>query len=477
MPDAVVVGAGPNGLAAAVAIATEGYAVTVLEAADEIGGGTRTMERTVPGVLHDVCSAVHPFGVASPFLSSLGLEAEGLTWRWPEIDLAHPLDGGRAGAFHRDLDRTVAGLGADGPAWDRLFRPLAEGFDDLAEDLLRPIQHIPRHPLRLAAFGPRALQPATLLARRWSTDEARALFAGAAAHAIHPLTRPTTAAVGLMLLAAGHHVGWPVAEGGSRSITDALAARLRALGGTIETGVRVGALADLPPTRVALLDVAPQAVVGIAGDRLPDRVRRAYSRFRHGPGAFKLDLAVEGEVPWTAEACRRAGTVHVGGTLEEITAAEAEVAAGRMPARPFVLVAQQHLADPTRSAGDVHPLWAYAHVPSGYTGDATEATLAQLERFAPGLRERVVAQRSLSPAELEAYNANYVGGDIATGGNDPWQVVVRPRLAPDPYATGVPGLFICSAATPPGAGVHGMCGAGAARSALRVLARGGGLRG
>ena len=272
-----------------------------------------------------------------------------------------------------------------------------------------------------------------------------------------------------MLTASGHHVGWPVAEGGSRAITDALASLLRAHGGTIETGVRVQALRDLPRTRVALFDVAPGAMARIAGDAMPAAVRRAYQRYRHGPGAFKVDLAVEGGVPWLSEPARRAGTVHVGGTLEEVAAAEADVAAGRMPERPFVLVAQQSVADPTRAAGDVHPVWAYAHVPRGYSGDALDAVLDQLERFAPGTRERVVATHVRDPAALEADNPNYVGGDIATGANDPLQVVLRPRVALDPYWTGIPGVFLCSAATPPGAGVHGMCGANAARSALKVL--------
>ena len=471
MTDAVVVGAGPNGLAAAVAIAREGFDVTVLEEADEIGGGTRTRELTVPGLLHDICSAVHPFGAASPFFRSLDLAAHGLQWRWPEIDLAHPLDGGRAAAMYTSLDRTAAGLGVDGEVWRRIFAPLAERFDDLAEDLLRPIQHVPRHPVTLAQFGLKALQPATLLARRLSTDAGRALLGGVAAHAIYALDRPTTAAVGLMLAAAGHHVGWPVAAGGSRAITDALASMLRAHGGTIETGVRVTALNEIPPARVVLLDTSPDNVVTITGDRLPGHVRTQLTRWRYGPGVCKVDLAVEGGVPWTADACRHAGTVHVGGTIEEIADAERAVSQGRMPERPFVLVAQQYLADPQRSVGDVHPIWAYGHVPNGYTGDASEAIIDQIERFAPGLRERIVGRHVWRATDLAAYNRNYVGGDIATGANNPWQVVIRPRPAPDPYWTGIPGVFMCSSATPPGPGVHGMSGANAARSALRVLQR------
>lgn len=469
MSDAIVVGAGPNGLAAAVVLAQAGLHVTVLEAADEIGGGTRTSELTVPGVLHDHCSAVHPMGAGSPLFSALGLDRHGLEWLWPDVDLAHPLDSGRAAVLVRSLDATAAGLGVDGPAWSRLFGPIAAGFDALNEDLLRPVLHVPAHPLLLARFGMRALAPASAVAHRWRTEEARALFAGVAAHALRPLSSPASAAVGLALTAAGHAYGWPVAKGGSRSITDALAARLLELGGVIETGVQVHSLTELPPAAAVLLDVAPGAAADLAGDRMPARVERSYRRYRHGPGAFKVDLAVEGGVPWTNEECRRAGTVHVGGTFEQIASAEREVVQGRMPERPFVLVAQQYLADPSRSAGDVHPVWAYAHVPNGWTGDASEILLDQLERYAPGLRDRIVGRFVRSTRELQAYNANYVGGDIVTGANDLLQVAIRPRFAVDPYDTGIPGVFLCSAATPPGAGVHGMCGANAARSALRHL--------
>jgi phytoene dehydrogenase-like protein len=471
MSDAIVVGAGPNGLAAAVALAQRGMKVTVLEAADEIGGGTRTSELTLPGLLHDHCSAVHPLGVGSPFLRTLGLERYGVEWAWPEVDLAHPLDGGRAGVLVRSMAATVRGLGADGPAWERLFAPLAEDFDALTEDVLRPVPHLPAHPVALARFGLRALQPATAVARRWRTEEARALFAGAAAHLMYPLTGPTSSAVGLMLIGAAHRFGWPVARGGSRTITDALAALLAKLGGTIETGVRVDSLAELAPARIVMLDTAPSAAARICGDRLPGRVRRAYHGWRYGPAAFKVDLAVQDGIPWTHEACRRAGTVHLGGTLEEVVRTEAQTAAGRMPERPFVLVGQQYLADPGRSRRDIHPVWAYAHVPHGHPGDATEAVLRQIERFAPGVRERIVGLAVRPTAELARYNANFVGGDIVAGANTARQVVLRPRASLDPYSTGIPGVYLCSAATPPGAGVHGMCGANAARSALRYLAR------
>jgi phytoene dehydrogenase-like protein len=467
--DAVVVGAGPNGLAAAVTLAQAGLSVTVLEAADTIGGGTRTAELTVPGVRHDVCSAVHPFGVASPYLQSLPLHDHGLQWRWAEVDLAHPLDGGRAGVMRRSLDDTVAGLGADGAAWRRSFGRLAEHFPALATDILQPILHVPRHPVDLARFGLRAALPATLFAKRFSTDEARGLFAGCAAHVFTPLSWPATSAVATTFVAAAHHDGWPVAAGGSQAITDALASLLRSLGGTIETGVRITSLGDLPPSRISIFDTSPAGLISIAGDRLPPRTRRAFTRWRNGPAAFKVDLAVEGGIPWQAETCHKAGTVHVGGTIDEIAAAELQVHRGQLPERPFILVAQQYLADPSRSAGNVHPVWAYAHVPNGYPHDATDTVINQIERFAPGLRDRIVGRHVMTPADFEAYNPNYAGGDIAGGANDLRQLVLRPRAARDPYATGIPGVYICSAATPPGAGVHGMCGHNAARSALKQL--------
>jgi len=467
--EAIVVGSGPNGLAFAVALAREGVRVTVLEAEETIGGGTRSSELTVAGLLHDHCSAVHPMAAGSPFFNSLGLDRYGLEWRWPEVDCAHPLDGGSAGVMLHSLARTVEGLGEDGRAWARLFGAPSRSLEALNEDLLRPILHAPRHPLRLARFGLPAAMPATALARIWSTLEARALFGGVAAHALRPLNRPMSSAVAMALTSGCHRFGWPVARGGSRSITDALAAVLRERGGEIETGVRVTSLGELPRAGAVVLDLAPSGVADVAGDRLPPRVERAYRAYRHGPGAFKVDLAVEGGVPWTNEAARRAGTVHAGGSFEEVVAAERDVNRGRMPKRPFVLVSQQYLADPERSAGDVHPIWSYAHVPHGYDGDAEEAVIDQIERFAPGLRERVVARVSWSPRELAAANANYVGGDIITGANTPIRIAIRPRLARDPYATGIPGVFICSAATPPGAGVHGMCGYNAAQSVLRHL--------
>jgi phytoene dehydrogenase-like protein len=470
---AIVVGSGPNGLACAAVLASEGVQVTVLEAEDTIGGGTRTSELTLPGILHDVCSAAHPMAVASPVFRALGLDRLGLEWCQPDVDLAHPLDDGSAGVMLKSVEETAAGLGHDGAAWRRLFGPPAAGFDKLSEDIFKPVLHVPGHPIRLTRFGIPAALPATVLARAWSSPQAKALFGGVAAHAFAPFTRLMSSSVGAALITAGHAHGWPVARGGSRAITDALARSLQQNGGTIETGVRVASMQELRGADVVAFDLAPGAVAEIAGDRLPGRVARAYRRYRHGPGAFKVDLAVEGGVPWTNEACRRAGTVHVGGTFEEIVAAERDVNRGRMPERPFMLVGQQYLADPGRSAGDVHPVWAYAHVPNGYAGDATEAVLAQLERFAPGSRERIVACEVRRATDFPAYNANYVGGDIITGANTPAQVLFRPRFALDPYATGIPGVYICSAATPPGAGAHGMNGHNAARSALTHLRAGG----
>jgi phytoene dehydrogenase-like protein len=470
MSEAIVVGSGPNGLACAVALARAGVRVTVLEARAQVGGGARSAELTLPGLVHDVCSAVHPMAVGSPFLRSLGLERHGLEWRWPKVDCAHPLDDGSAGVMLRSIDATAQALGADGMAWRRMFGASAAKFDALADDLLRPVAHLPRHALPLARFGTIAALPATTLARAWRTPQARALFGGIAAHAMTPLNWPMSSAVGTALVCSAHAFGWAVAHGGSQAITDALLAALREHGATVQTGVRVGSLSDLPSVAAVVLDLAPSRVVELADGRLPAGVERAYRRYRHGPGAFKLDLAVEGGVPWTNEACRRAGTVHVGGSFEEVVAAERAVNRGTLPERPFVLVGQQYLADPGRSVGDMHPVWAYAHVPAGFSGDAEAAIVGHIERFAPGLRERIVARAVRSTTQIAAENENFIAGDIINGANTPWQLLIRPRLAADPYRTGIPGVFICSAATPPGAGIHGMCGYHAAQSALRWLA-------
>ncbi|HUR73665.1 MAG TPA: NAD(P)/FAD-dependent oxidoreductase [Sporichthya sp.] len=464
---AVVVGAGPNGLAAAAVLAKAGVDVTVLEAHAEIGGGTRTSEAIVPGLLHDQCSAVHTIAVGSPVLRQLDLESHGLSWRWPEIDCAHPLDGGDAALLHRSVATTADGLGADGRRWRALFERTSAGYGALAPDILGPLVRVPSHPIRLARFGVPTTLPAGVLARGFRTEAARALWGGVAAHAIRPLNRPFTSAIGLGILTAGHHDGWPVAAGGSRKITDALAAVVRAHGGSIECDRHIRRAEELPAADVVLFDLAPVLVAEILGDRLPARVARAYRRFQHGPGAFKVDYAVDGGVPWTNEAVGRAGTVHLGGTFAEIAANEREVHRGRMPERPFVLVAQQYVADKDRSVGDIHPLWTYAHVPAGYTGDATEAITAQIERFAPGFRERIIGLTVRSPAEFAQYNPNYIGGDIVTGAKSTPQLLFGPRLSAQPYDTGVPGMYLCSAATPPGVGVHGMCGYHAAGAVLR----------
>lgn len=469
MSRAIVVGSGPNGLAAAITLAAEGLEVTVLEAADRPGGGTRTSELTLPGLLHDDCAAAHPLAVGTPFSRRFDLGIHGLTWLWPEVQYAHPLDGGGGAAAMQSVGKTATGLGADGRRWLSIFGPLAERFDEITADFMRPMLHVPQYPLALARFGLYSGMPAGLLGRRFQTPEAQALFAGVAAHAMRPLSSPMSAAIGIALGTAAHRYGWPVASGGSGSISAAMVSLLGQLGGKVETGVRVESLSELEPTEVVMLDLAPAAAVKLAGDRMPRRIARALSRYRHGPAVFKLDLAVEGGVPWTYEPARRAGTVHVGGTLREIAAKERMVQRGEMPAEPFVLVCQQYLADTARSKGDIHPVYAYAHVPAGYADDASAAIEAQIERHAPGFRQRILARHAQSVARMEAYNPNYVRGDVVTGSNDARQLVFRPRVALDPYTVGIPGVYLCSAATPPGAGAHGMCGYNAALSALRRL--------
>ncbi|MET9267411.1 NAD(P)/FAD-dependent oxidoreductase [Amycolatopsis sp. NPDC004079] len=471
MTTAVVVGSGPNGLAAAAVLARAGIDVTVLEAADEIGGGTRTYEAIVPGLLHDHCSATHPMAVGSPVLTGLGLDRYGLRWRLPEIDCVHPLDDGTAGVLRRSVSDTAAGLGPDERRWSALFSSPAQNYDALSEDILGPLLRVPKHPLLLGRFGLPTVAPATVLARYFRTEQARALWLGVAAHAFRPLDRPLSSAIGLGILTAGHRHGWAVAEGGSRAISDALAALVADFGGKIETGVRVQSVSQLPRADVVVWDVGPRTLASVLGDRLPPRIRRAYERFRYGPGAFKVDFAVQDGIPWRSPEARTAGTVHLGGSAAEVATGEREVHNGRMPERPFVLLGQQYLADPSRSVGDVHPVWAYAHVPHGYTGDATEAITAQIERFAPGFRERVIGSVTTSSAVFAAGNPNFVGGNILTGAKDVRQLVFGPRATLQPYDVGVPGHFVCSAATPPGPGAHGMCGSHAAARALRYLRR------
>ncbi len=467
--DGVVVGSGPNGLAAAVVLAEAGWRVIVLEAAPTLGGGCRTAELTLPGFRHDVCAAAHPFGVASPAFAAWPLRQHGLEWVESELPLAHPLDQGRVVVLDRSVERTADALGDDRDAYRSMMGSLLASWPKLEPAVMGPLVRIPRHPLALARFGLGGLQPATLLARRrFQSAEARALLAGLAAHAILPLSRPWTAGVGLVLGALAHRSGWPFVRGGSQGLVDALASYLRSLGGVIVTGVHVEAWPDLPSGRAVLFDTAPDTVLRVAGHRLPDRSARRLGRFRHGPGAFKVDLALDGPIPWADPAVAGAGTVHVGGTLEEIAAAERAVARGEEPEHPFVLVTQPTAADPTRAPNGQHIVWAYCHVPARSTAAMSERIEQQIERFAPGFRRRIIARHTMDPTGFEQYNENYVGGDIAGGANSGVQLVARPSARPNPYALGN-GIYLCSASTPPGAGAHGMCGANAAARALAAL--------
>ncbi|HMS60305.1 MAG TPA: NAD(P)/FAD-dependent oxidoreductase [Tepidiformaceae bacterium] len=464
--DAVVVGSGPNGLAAAITIARAGRRVLVLEAKSSLGGGSRTAELTLPGFRHDVCSAIHPLGAASPFFRSLRLERFGLEWLHPEVLLAHPLEGGRAGVMYTSLEETAAALGPDGGAYRRLLGPLVRQWPALLPSILGPVLRVPRHPLAMARFGLAALQPATWLIRRFETDEARGLFAGQAAHAMVPLDSFQTSSFGLVLAASAHSAGWPVAKGGSQAIVDALAACLRSLGGEIECDRPVRTLDDLPPARAYLFDVTPRQLLRIAGSRLGGIYRRQLEGYRYGPGVFKLDYALSGPMPWTNPEARRAGTVHVGGTVEEMAEAEHEVGRGYHPEHPLVLVAQQSVADPSRAPAGQHTLWAYCHVPNGSTFDMTGRIERQIDRFAPGWRDLILARATMGTGDYERYNPNDIGGDIGGGASDGLQLLFRPVPRLNPYRTSLPGVYLCSSSTPPGGGVHGMCGYRAARAAL-----------
>lgn len=477
MDDAVVVGSGPNGLAAAIALATAGASVRVLEARDEIGGGMRTAALTLPGFVHDVCSGCHPMGVLSPFFRTLRLEQHGLRWIHPPASVAHPMDGEPAVLLRRSLADTAAELGPDRDAWVRRFEPFLRDPHALLADLMGPLR-LPRRPVRLARFGLPGLRSATGAYRTWFAGErARALLAGCAAHSILPLERPLTAAVGMIFALTGHVEAWPVAAGGSQAIAAALASVLRELGGRIETGRRVRALADLPPARVVLFDTSPAQLADVCEPVLPATYVRRLRRYRYGPGVFKVDWALGGPIPWRDERCGEASTVHVGGTLAEIAAAEAAVWRGEHPERPFVLVVQQSHFDPARAPAGKHTGYAYCHVPAGSTRDLTEVVERQIERFAPGFRERVLGRHVMTTADIERENANAVGGAITGGVADLGQFFTRPVARLDPYATPNPRIFICSASTPPGGGVHGMCGWFAARRALRRLGRLGGVPG
>ncbi len=468
--DAVVIGAGPNGLAAAIALAEAGASVLVLEADAEVGGGTRSAELTLPGFVHDVCSAVHPMGILSPYLRTLPLHEHGLRWIRPPASVAHPLDDGSAVMLYRSLERTCAELGADGPRYARLLSPFLDADpQELLANILAPLR-IPTAPLQMIRFGLHALFSANRLARLLFREErARALFAGCAGHAILPLSQPLTSALGLIFCLTGHMEDWPVAEGGSRAIGRALASYLASLGGRIETGVRVESLGALPGSRVVLFDTSPDQLLRIAGEALPARYRRRLERYRYGPGVFKIDWALDGPIPWRDPRCLEASTVHVGGTLDEIRASERAMYDGRHHERPFLILCQQSDFDPSRAPEGRRTGYAYCHVPHGSTLDRTEAVEAQVERFAPGFRDRIVARHTMGPAAFQAYNPNYVGGAITGGVADAFQLFTRPVARLDPYSTPNPRLFLCSASTPPGGGVHGMCGYWAARSALRRL--------
>ena len=464
---AVVVGSGPNGLAAGIALAEAGRSVTVLEGADRLGGGCRSEELTLPGFVHDTCSTVHSLALASPFLSTLPLAEHGLELVHPSAPLAHPLDDGSAVMLERSVDETARGLGADAAAYRRLFGPLVLSADELFGQILGPLRP-PRHPLVMARFGAGALRSASGLARsRFTGERARALFAGCAAHSMLSLTTPASAAFGMVLAVTAHRVGWPVARGGSQRLVDALASQLRSLGGEIQTARWVESLAEVEAHTPVLLDVTPRQLLRLAGARLPAGYGRRLGRYRYGPGVFKLDWALEAPIPWSAAEVLRAGTVHLAGTLDEIVASEEAAVRGRHADRPFVLLVQPTLFDPTRAPDGRHTAWAYCHVPQGSTRDMTEAIESQVERFAPGFRDLILGRSVMDSAEVERRNPNYVGGDINGGVQDLRQLFTRPVPRLDPYSTPLRGLYLCSSSTPPGGGVHGMCGYHAARSALR----------
>ena len=467
--DVVVVGSGPNGLAAAITLARAGLEVVVLEAATEPGGGTRTSELTLPGFKHDVCSAIHPLAVASPFFKQLPLEDFGLRMTHPGVPLAHPLDDGTAGVLDVSLTATAEGLGRDGPVYEKLMKRFVENADTLIDEALRPFR-IPRHPFLMASFGLRGIRSAEGLATsRFKEDRTRALIAGMGAHSMLRLDQNLTGGVSLLLAMLGHSVGWPLPIGGSQKISEALVGYLESLGGSIVTNRRVASMEDLPVSRAAVFDVTPRQLDEIAGSRLSSGYRRRLRKFRYGPGVFKIDLAIDGPIPWKAEVCRRAGTVHLGGTLPEIAASEVAVVSGGVSERPYVLLAQQSLFDKTRAPEGKHTVWAYCHVPSGSTIDMTDRIESQIERFAPGFRELIIGRRAMNAAEFERYNPNYVGGDINGGVQDLRQHFARPMLRLHPHTTSDKAIFLCSSSTPPGGGVHGLCGAFAAKEVLRRL--------
>ncbi|EMR03942.1 phytoene desaturase family protein [Cesiribacter andamanensis] len=466
--DAVVVGSGPNGLAAAICLQRRGLQVLLLEGKETLGGGMRSAALTLPGFVHDICSAIHPLAAASPLFSQWPLQAHGLEFVYPPLAAAHPLEGGRAAVLHPSLEETVDRLGKDGPLYRRLVAPLAKNWEALGSALLGPLR-FPEHPLGMARFGLKALWPASWLGRLFRTPEGRGLWAGMAAHSIQPLSNATTSAIALVLLALGHVANWPMPRGGAQQIATALADYFVSLGGKIETGVWVRSLDQLPSAHALLLDVSPRQLLQIAGPRFTPLYQKQLARYRYGMGVFKLDWALDGPIPFSAPECRQAGTVHLGNSLEEIAAGEAQIWKGRHPRRPYVLLAQQSLFDGSRAPKRKHTAWAYCHVPNGSTVDMTERIERQVERFAPGFRDLILARHSFNALEMEAYNPNYIGGDINGGAMDITQLFTRPALRLSPYTTAARGIYLCSSSTPPGGGVHGMCGYHAAKQALKEI--------
>ncbi|HLI93215.1 MAG TPA: NAD(P)/FAD-dependent oxidoreductase [Puia sp.] len=464
--DAVVVGSGPNGLAAAILLRQQGLSVLLLEAKQTIGGGLRSAELTLPGFVHDICSAVHPLAISSPFLQTLPLAKFGLEFLYPPVAAAHPLDGGAAALLAGTVSDVARTLGPDERAYSKLMGPIVQHWEELLPDLLAPL-HLPKDPLMLARFGWEGLPSATWLARRFRTVEARALIAGMAAHGMQPLSNYTTAAIALLFLASGHDKGWPIPRGGSMAISNALGAYYLSMGGKIETGIAVTSFAQLPSSRCVLLDLTPRQLLRLADSRWSPLYRRQLGKFRYGMGVFKIDWALAGQIPFLSEGCRAAGTVHIGGTFEEIAASEEATAKGILAERPFVLLAQPSVHDSSRAPAGRHVAWAYCHVPNGSQVDMTERIERQVERMAPGFRELILARHVYNTEQLEEYNPNYVGGDINGGVMDIRQFWTRPALKWSPYRTSEKSVYICSASTPPGGGVHGMCGYHAAKRALR----------